>query len=132
MGVNFLVDFNLDGYAVVLLGILIKRGWLDLINIEFVTFREAGLSKNSSDRVVWDYAQANQMMVLTANRNMKGKDSLEQVMRDHNSLSSFPIVTIGDISRIDETEYREQCVDRLVEIAINIDNYMGVGRLFIP
>jgi predicted nuclease of predicted toxin-antitoxin system len=132
LGVNFFVDFNLDGYAVVLLGILIKRGWLDLIDIEFVTFREVGLSKNSSDRVVWDYAQANQMMVLTANRNMKGKDSLEQVMRDSNSLDSFPIVTIGDMSRIDETEYREQCVDRLVEIVINIDNYMGAGRLFIP
>ena len=52
---NFLVDYNLDGYAVVLLGILTKRGWLELFSIQFVTFREAGLSMGSSDRVVWNY-----------------------------------------------------------------------------
>jgi len=40
----FLVDYNLDGYAVVLLGILAKNGWLDLLSIRFVTFREADLS----------------------------------------------------------------------------------------
>jgi len=31
----------------------------------------------SSDRLVWRYAQDHQMMILTANRNMKGEDSLE-------------------------------------------------------
>jgi hypothetical protein len=59
----FLVDFNLDGYALLLLGILTKLGWLELVSIRFVTFREAGL---------------------------------------------------------------------FVEIVLDIDNYMGVGRLFIP
>jgi predicted nuclease of predicted toxin-antitoxin system len=37
---------------------------------------------HASDRLVWRYAQENQMMILTANRNMKGEDSLEQVMRE--------------------------------------------------
>jgi predicted nuclease of predicted toxin-antitoxin system len=129
---NFLVDYNLDGYATVLLGILTKRGWLELLSIQFVTFREIGLPMDSSDRVVWNCAQANQMMILTANRNMKGKDSLEMVMRKENSSTSFPIITIGDLARLDESEYREQCVDRLVEIVLELDNYMGVGRLFIP
>ena len=82
---TFLVDYNLDGYALVFLGILTKLGWLELMSIRFVTFREVGLSMESNDRVVWDYAQANQMMILTANRNMKGENSLEQVMREENS-----------------------------------------------
>ncbi|MDM3847021.1 MAG: hypothetical protein PT120_22090 [Aphanizomenon gracile PMC649.10] len=60
----FLVDYNLDGYAVVLLGILVKNGWLELLSIRFVTFREADLSMDSSDRTVWCYAQTNQMMIL--------------------------------------------------------------------
>jgi predicted nuclease of predicted toxin-antitoxin system len=128
----FLVDYNLDGYAVVLLGILAKNGWLELLSIRFVTFREADLSMDSSDRTVWCYAQANQMMILTANRNMKGEDSLEQVMREENTPTSFPVITIGNLDRIDEYDYREQCVDRIVEIIIDIDNYLGVGRLFIP
>ncbi len=129
---NLLVDYNLDGYAVILLGILAKRGWLDLLAIQFVSFREAGLPMNSSDRVVWNYAQANQMLILTANRNMKSEDSLEQVMREENTSASLPILTISDLARMDESEYRERCVDRLVEIALELENYMGVGRLFIP
>ncbi|MCY7276816.1 MAG: DUF5615 family PIN-like protein [Phormidesmis sp. CAN_BIN44] len=129
---NFLVDYNLDGYAAVLLGILTKRGWLEFFSIQFVTLREAGLLIDSSDRVVWGYAQTNQMMILTANRNMKGEDSLEQVMREENTPTSFPIITIGDLARLDESEYRERCVDRLVEIVLELESYRGVGRLFIP
>jgi hypothetical protein len=48
--------------------------------------------------VVWNYAQANKMMILTANRNMKGKDSLEQVMREENNSTSFPIILFTQMS----------------------------------
>lgn len=72
------------------------------------------------------------MIILTANRNMKGEDSLEKVMREENTTDSFPVVTIGDLKRLDELDYREQCVDRLIEIVLDIENYIGVGRLFIP
>jgi len=73
------------------------------------------------------------MMILTANRNMKEKDSLEQVMQKENTSTSFPVIMISDLTRLDEFEYRERCVDRLVEIhTIPLKNYMGVGRLFIP
>ena len=90
----FLVDYNLDGYALVFLGILTKRGWIEFLSINFVTFKEAGLSMDASDRLVWHYAQTNQMMILTANRNMKGEDSLEQVIREENATGSLPVVTI--------------------------------------
>ena len=59
---TFLVDFNLDGYALILLGILTKLGWLELVSIRFVTFKEAGLPMDASDRLVWRYAQENQML----------------------------------------------------------------------
>ncbi|NJR26421.1 MAG: ACP S-malonyltransferase, partial [Richelia sp. CSU_2_1] len=26
----------------------------------------------------------------------------------------------------------ERCAERLIEIAVDLDNYKGVGRLFIP
>lgn len=88
---TFLVDYNLDGYALLLLGILTKLGWLELVSIRFVTFREAGLLMDASDSLVWRYGQENQMMILTANRNMKGEDSLERVMREENTADSFPV-----------------------------------------
>jgi Domain of unknown function (DUF5615) len=129
---TFLVDYNLTGYALVFLGILTKLGWLELVSIQFATFGEVGLSMESSDRIVWRYAQENQMMILTANRNMKGEDSLEQVMREENTADSFPVLTIGSLDRLDEADYRERCVERLIEIVLDVDNYKGVGRLFIP
>jgi deoxyhypusine synthase len=54
------------------------------------------------------------------------------IFLEENTATSFPVITIGNLDRIDEYDYREQCVDRIVEIIIDIDNYLGVGRLFIP
>jgi hypothetical protein len=49
-----------------------------------------------------------------------------------NQPTSLPIITIGDPDRVNESDYRERCVERLVEIVIDIQDYMGAGRLFIP
>jgi predicted nuclease of predicted toxin-antitoxin system len=129
---NFLIDYNLRGQAVLLWGTITAEGWLELMPIRFIGFEEAGLLENSSDRPVWQVAQSNQMIILTANRNMKGDDSLEQVIREENSLQSLPVVTIGNKEKLDEQIYRERCASRLVEILFDIDNYMGVGRVYIP
>ena len=58
-----------------LLGSITSQGWLDLFPIRFIFLEEVELPVNSGDRVVWRFAQANQMILLTANRSMKGKDS---------------------------------------------------------
>ncbi|GAP93560.1 DUF5615 family PIN-like protein [Leptolyngbya sp. NIES-2104] len=129
---TFLVDYNLDGFALIFLGILAKGGWLEFAPVQFVTFRDAGLAMDSSDRTVWRYAQEHQMLILTANRNMKGDDSLEHVMREENTENSLPVLTISTLDRLSETEYRERCAERLIEIAVDLDQYRGVGRLFIP
>jgi hypothetical protein len=132
-GMIFLIDHNLERHAVVLLGNIANQGWLEIVPIRFVSFQEVELSIDSNDRIVWRVAQANQMILLTANRKMKGKDALEKVLREENKSNSLPVITIGNADRVlDERAYRDQCVDRLLEIVIDIENYLGVGRLFIP
>jgi hypothetical protein len=129
----FLIDHNLEGHALILLGNIANQGWLELLPIRFVTFKEMELSIDSSDRMVWRIAQANQMILMTANRSMKGEESLEQVLREENTFNSLPVITIGSLDRLlDERDYRNRCVDRLLEILLDVENYMGVGRLFIP
>ncbi len=127
-----LADYNLNRQALLMSGTLLTSGWLDLVPIQIVTFAVVGLPADSDDRTVWQFAQANGMLLLTANRNAKGEDSLEQVMREENTLTSFPIITIGNPERIREYDYRERCVERLVEIVIDVQDYMGAGRLFAP
>ncbi len=127
-----LVDYNLNRQALLLSGSLLNGGWLNLVSIQLVTFAEIGLPPNSNDRIVWQFAQTNRMLLMTANRNARGEDSLEQVMRKDNTPHSFPIITIANPERLNEYDYRESCVEKLVEIVIDIQDYMGVGRLFIP
>ena len=115
----FLIDHNFKGHARILLGSIASQGWLDFVPIRFVMFEEVGLLIDSSDRVVWKVAQENQMILLTANRSMKDEDSLEQVMREENTQNSLPVVTVGNADRVlNDSSYRERCVDRIVEIAI--------------
>ncbi|NJN97739.1 MAG: ACP S-malonyltransferase [Anaerolineales bacterium] len=127
-----LVDHNIEGYAVILSGAFDTMGWSELFPVHFVTFREIGLLPDSNDRIVWRFAQAHQMMLLTDNRNMKGLDSLEQTLQEENTLTSLPVLTVGNIARMVEREYRERCVTRLAEIIENLENYLGASRLFIP
>lgn len=130
---NFLIDHNLRGHAVLLSGSILSGGWLDWVPIRFITFDEMKLPINSDDRVVWQLAQSNQMILLTANRSMKGENSLEQVMREEITPTSLPVITIGNADRLlNAPEYRERCAIRLVEIVLDIDGYRGVSRLFIP
>ncbi|HIK50246.1 MAG TPA: hypothetical protein IGS17_04855, partial [Oscillatoriales cyanobacterium M59_W2019_021] len=79
---DFLIDRNLKGHALILLGAIASQGWLDLVPIQFVTFAEMDLPIDSDDQMVWRFAQEKQMLLLTANRSMKGENSLEQVMRE--------------------------------------------------
>jgi hypothetical protein len=53
--------------------------------IRFVGFEDVGLLENSSDRVIWQVEQSSQMIILTANRNRRSDDSLEQIIREDNT-----------------------------------------------
>lgn len=127
-----LVDYNLTGYVVLFQGTLVAEGWLDLLSIRFVTLKEVGLAADSNDPIIWRFAQSNQMLLLTANRNAKGEDSLEQTIREEGTSTSLPVITVGSLDRLVEREYREQCSARLADIVLFIENYLGVSRLFIP
>ncbi|MBE9101694.1 ACP S-malonyltransferase [Vacuolonema iberomarrocanum] len=130
---RFLVDHNLEGHALLLAGRIASLGWLDLLPIQFITFAAADLPIASSDRIVWRFAQAEQLILLTANRSMKGQDSLEQVIREENTAIALPIVTISNADRIlTDAGYRDRCVDRLLEIVLDVDAYRGCRRLFVP
>jgi hypothetical protein len=130
--ITVLVDHNMEGQAILRWGALAAEGWLDLVPLRLMTFGEVGLPFDSDDRTVWRYVQAQRMLLLTDNRSMKGPDSLEQTLREERTSTTLPVITIGSLDRLDEQAYRERCATRLVEIALDLDAYAGVTRLFIP
>lgn len=127
-----LVDHNIEGQADMLWRTLNKEGWLEVFPLRFVTFTEVGLPFASNDREVWRFAQANGMILLTANRRMTEETSLEQTLREENMLTSLPVVTIGNVDRMVERTYRARCAEQLLEIVLYLDNYLGTARIFIP
>jgi len=130
--ITVLVDHNIEGQAIMMWGKLSAEGWTDLLSMGLTTFAAVGLADDSSDRVVWRFAQENKMILLTANRQMKGEDSLEQTIREENTMASLPVLTVGNMYRLVETEYREQCATRLLDIVLDLENHLGTGRIFIP
>jgi hypothetical protein len=129
---TILVDHNIEGQAMLLWGTLTATGWLELLPLRLVTLAQVGLPYDSSDREMWRFAQENGMVLLTANRRMDGEDSLEQTIREENTATSLPVLTIGNPERMVERTYRERCAIRLLEVGVDIDNYLGAGRIFIP
>lgn len=130
--IRFLSDHDLEGYAQLLWGTLASVGWLDLIHLELTTFREVDLLINSNDREVWRFAQANGLILITNNRNMRNETSLEYTIREENQLDSLPVLTVGNVERLADLQYREQCADALVAISLNLENHLGRGRIYIP
>lgn len=130
--ITVLSDHDIEGKVFLLWGAVTASGWLELMPMRLVRFRDVDLPPDSTDRVVWRFAQAQGMILLTNNRNMGGVDSLEQTLREENTASALPVLTIGNFDRIIERAYREDCAARLLEIAVYLDEYLGIGRLFIP
>jgi hypothetical protein len=130
--ISVLIDHNIEGYAVLLWIILKTEGWLELCPIDMVMFKDVGLADDINDRDLWRFVQAHKMILLTANRNMEGQNSLEQTIREENRLTSLPVLTISNDEYLKEKTYRKRCIEKLLEILFDLDNYLGTGRIFIP
>ncbi len=58
---------------------------------------------------------------------------MDRVMREENTPTSLPVITIGNIYRLlAEPGYRDRCANRLVDIIVDIEEYRGVRRIFVP
>jgi hypothetical protein len=127
-----LLDHHLKKQGILLWETMGNEGWLKLLHIPMLTFTDVGLRIDSSDRDVWRFAQERHLILLTGNRNQSGEDSLEQTIRDENTPTSLPVVTVSVVDRLKERVYREQCAERLAEIILDIENNLGLGRIYIP
>ena len=109
-----------------------SEGWIELAVLRIVTFAESSLPFETSDQKVWEFAQEHGMVLLTANRNKDGEESLEQAISEQNHPASYPVVTIANVGRIIERDYRTRCATKLAEVCLDIGRYMGTGRVYIP
>jgi hypothetical protein len=131
-----LADVNIQGHADRLLWILEGpewRGVWTMIGLQLRTFRDFDLAPETVDAEVWQFCQERQLLLITANRNAEGPDSLEVTIRTKNTADSLPVFTLADAEQVMQSPaYAERVVERLLEYLIDIDNYRGAGRLYLP
>src|SRR5690348_16211345 len=103
------------------------------IGIDLVYFTDVGLRPDASDLESWQRCQAEQLILITDNRNHDSDDSLEATIQSLNTPESLPVFTIGDLSRFRKSrEYAEKVVEQIFDHLLNIDRVRGAGRLYLP
>ncbi len=132
MEITILIDQDLLGFDVFIEQGLKETGWDQLIQFQFRQLRDYGLPHNLPDREVWRFVQTHRLLLVTNNRNSEDDSSLQATMRRENTLTSWPIVTISDKDALVRTDYRQRVAHRLAAIIVDLENYLGAGRLFVP
>jgi hypothetical protein len=136
MMASIMADHNVEGHFVVLLRLWTSDTWRPVwesLTLEVESFERLGVPHDTSDRELWQLCQQREIVLLTANRNDEGADSLEATIRTLNTPSSLPVLTIADPELVlANRDYAERVAIRILEYLLELDNLRGVGRLFIP
>jgi hypothetical protein len=131
-----LSDVNIEGHVQILVNILESAAWQGvwtLFNLQAYTFRDLGLDAKTPDVVLWQVCQQQEIILITSNRNDDGPDSLESAIRTMNTVHSLPVCTIADADQVLHSRaYAERVVVKLLDYLIDIDNFRGAGRLYLP
>ena len=134
MATFLLSDHNCEGQVKAIIASLRELGFLELLDLELLFFKDVGLSVNADDEEVWRLCQKQGYYLITANRSTKdGAKSLHSVLQQFSTDTSLPVITLSKPERIIlDKRYREACAETLVEIVLNAELYVGVSRLYIP
>jgi predicted nuclease of predicted toxin-antitoxin system len=134
--VRLLADNDVVGNVEDLVREMRSPQWADFwaaLGLTLVYFRDVGLAPTASDREIWQTCQAQQLLLITNNRNLEDPESLEATIRSSTTPDSLPVFTISDVQAFrTDRAYVERVVERLYEYIIQIDELRGTGRLYLP
>ena len=110
-----LIDANIEGQGTHIWRRMQTSEWREFaaaLDVNFQTFREAGLDIASRDNVVWRFCQRHGYYLLTGNRNEDSEDSLEATLRREGTATSLPVFTLPSPDRV---YFDPTYLDRIVE-----------------
>jgi hypothetical protein len=131
-----MADNDVQGQFADLLRFLKSSSWRDLfsdLGVVVETFESLRLSRGANDGEVWQKCQGEGVILFTGNRSGDGPDSLEMAIREHNQPHCLPVITLGNPRRFTEDRaYAERAADRLLIYLLDLEDYRGAGRLYVP
>lgn len=131
--IGLLADHDVEGAVQLIWARFSDDEWHEFQVSSLALLSDVGLALNASDREIWLLCQSEGRLLLTGNRNMRGPESLEAVIRTLGDIVSLPVLTIADPKRVEtDGTYCELCAYRVADIALELSRYRGTARLFIP
>jgi hypothetical protein len=133
---GLVADHNVELHLDAILAVCRSRAWSELwdeMALPLYTFADLGIRIDSADAEVWHRCQERAILLITANRNHHGPDSLEAVIRRDGTIDSLPVLTLADAERVvQDREYAAVVAERLIDICLDVDRVRGTGRLYLP
>lgn len=133
---GILADNNVVGHVAYLARLMQAEPWGSLwgeLGLAFRSFADIGLLPDAADTAVWERCQANELVLITDNRNQDSPESLAAAIRRFNTPTSLPVFTIADLDKfVASREYQERVVTALYDYLLRIDEVRGTGRLYLP
>jgi hypothetical protein len=131
-----LFDYDVQGHFRLLSSIWTSvdcRELWEMLSCELFTFRSLKIPEDTPDEEIWNLCQQRQIVLVTGNRNTKGRQSLEMTMQRLNQPDSLPILTIADSDRVMvDRQYAAKVAHQIMEILFDLENFRGTRRLFVP
>ena len=133
---GLVADANIQGQVEYLVQRMQADAWVDFwqaLGLVLHRFEDVGLPTSATDLEVWNVCQAEQLILITDNRNLDSEDSLEATIRRNNTPESLPVFIIADMNEFrTNSSYVECVVEVLYDYLLRIDDLRGTGRLYLP
>ncbi len=132
---GLVADANIQGQVEHLVMCMRADVWAEFwhtLDLTLYRFEDIGLSTSATDLEVWNACQAEELILITDNRNLDSEDSLEATIRRNNTPETLPVFTIADMSQFrTNNSYVDQVVEALYDYLLRIDDVRGTGRLYL-
>ena len=132
MEIAILIDRDLEGFDVFLTAGLHETGWDQLLRVTIKPLRDFGLPDNYPDPDIWRFMHQEELLLITNNRNSDDETALQATMLRENTPASLPVLTVFDKESLRAADYRQRVAQSLVKIIIDLDDFRGAGRIFLP
>jgi hypothetical protein len=134
---GLLMDVHVERHTRYLIRLLQKDDvWKEIwdgLHCQLLTLGDCGLDLSAPDVLIWDCCQREQFVLVTANRNSAGPDSLGETIKNRNVPTSLPVLTLANLRRIQgDPSYAWRTSIMLLQYLEDIEDVRGAGRLYVP
>jgi hypothetical protein len=135
---GLLADVNVQGHLPYLQRLIEKLGLLDMVvglGLTLATFPDLGLDRETHDRALWNYCQANEWVLFTENRNNEDENSLQATIQGSWREGHLPVITLANKGRFENSEeYALRVAEEVVDVLVSVfhDGLRDQPRVFVP